>query len=44
MVQQFDKQKSFIPKNNMKCTMYICTMDSSFFDQQMTYSLATLLA
>ena len=34
----FDKQKSFIPKNNMKCTM-----DSSFFSLQMPYCLATLL-
>ena len=33
-----DKQKSFIPKKNMKCTM-----DGSFFSQQMPYYLATLL-
>ena len=33
-----DKQKSFIPKKNMKCTM-----DSSFFSQKMPYCLLTLL-
>ena len=35
-----DKQKSFIPK---KILSVPCTMDSSFFSQQMPYCVATLL-
>ena len=36
-----DKQKNLIPK---KIWSVPCTMDSSFFSQQMPYCLATLLA
>ena len=37
-------EKSFIPKRNMKCTMYnVHTKDNSFFSQQMSCCLLNLL-
>ena len=37
------KQKSFVPKRNIKCTKSISMVLSYFFNPQMPYCLATLL-